>query len=83
MPVSTVNISFNTDFLTQLDQIANDEARTRSELIREAARMYIERKKEWQKIFETGSQIGKTLEITEDDIISEIKLHRKTKQKTK
>jgi len=83
MPVSTVNISFNTDFLAQLDQIANDEARTRSELIREAARMYIDRKKEWQKIYETGSQIGKTLEISEEDIMSEIKLHRKAKRKNK
>ena len=83
MPVSTVNISFNKDFLAQLDQIANDEARTRSELIREAARIYIERKKEWQKIFETGSQIGKTLEISQEDVMSEIKLNRKVKQKNK
>ena len=83
MPISTVNISFNKDFLAQLDQVANDEARTRSELIREATRMYIERKKEWQKIFETGKQIGKTLEITQDDVMHEIKLHRKTKQKAK
>ena len=83
MPVSTVNISFNTDFLAQLDQIANDEARSRSELIREATRMYIERKKEWQSIFETGNQIGKTLEISQDDIINETKLHRKAKNKIK
>ena len=77
MPVSTVNISFNTDFLAQLDQIARNEARTRSELIREATRMYIERKNEWEKIFEIGNQIGKTLEITEEDVINEIKSHRK------
>jgi len=83
MPVSTVNISFNTEFLAQLDKIARNEARTRSELIREATRMYIERKNEWQKIFETGSQIGKTLEIIQEDVINEIKSHRKTNQKTK
>jgi hypothetical protein len=40
MAVSTVNISFQTDLLKQIDNIAQNEARTRSELIREAARLY-------------------------------------------
>lgn len=44
MAVSTVNISFQEDLLKQIDSIARDEARTRSELIREAARIYIESK---------------------------------------
>jgi len=83
MPVSTVNISFNTEFLAQLDQIANAEARTRSELIREAARIYIERKKEWQKLFEIGNQIGKTLEISQENLMDEIKEHRRAKKKNK
>jgi len=44
MSVSTVNISFQEDFLLQIDKVANDESRTRSELIREAVRLYIDRK---------------------------------------
>jgi metal-responsive CopG/Arc/MetJ family transcriptional regulator len=79
MPVSTVNISFQSDFLVQIDQIANNEARTRSELIREAIRMYIERKKEWEKIFKTGKEIGSTLDISEGDVMNEIKEYRKAK----
>jgi len=79
MPVSTVNISFNNDFLVQLDQVANEEARTRSELIREAVRIYMDQKKEWNQIFETGKQIGKTLEISEKDVMNEIKKQRKSK----
>jgi metal-responsive CopG/Arc/MetJ family transcriptional regulator len=63
--------------LNQIDEIANDEARTRSELIREAVRMYIERKKEWQSIFAVGKKIGETLKITEDDVMEEIKEYRK------
>jgi metal-responsive CopG/Arc/MetJ family transcriptional regulator len=51
MAVSTVNISFQKTLLDQIDQTANDEARTRSELIRKAVKMYIERKQEWQGIF--------------------------------
>jgi len=83
MPVSTVNISFNNDFLALLDKVANDEARTRSELIREAVRIYIDRKKEWQKIFETGKQIGDTLDISQEDVVNEIREYRKTRQKIK
>jgi metal-responsive CopG/Arc/MetJ family transcriptional regulator len=79
MPVSTVNISFQRDLLVQIDQIATNEARTRSELIREAVRIYIERKKEWELLFKTGKKIGASLEISESDIMNEVKNHRKTK----
>ena len=79
MSVSTVNISFQNDFLLQIDQIANNEARTRSELIREAIRLYIERKKEWAKLFAIGEKIGSTLDISEDDVMNEIKEYRKAK----
>ena len=81
MAISTVNISFQKNLLTQIDQIANSEARTRSELIREAVRIYIERKKEWKVIFQTGAKIGSTLEIQENDVMKEIKKYRKAKQK--
>ena len=83
MPVSTVNISFQEDFLVQIDQVAYNESRTRSELIREAVRLYIDRKKEFEKIFQIGEQIGSTLKIPEEDVMKEIKEYRKTKQKAK
>ena len=83
MSVSTVNISFQNDLLAQIDRIANNEDRTRSELIRDAVRMYIERKKEWENVFKTGKEIGATLEISEDDVMSEIKEYRKAKANIK
>ena len=83
MPVSTVNISFQRDLLVQIDEIASNEARTRSELIREAVRIYIERKKEWEKIFKVGEEIGSRLDISEEDVMGEIKAYRKTKHKIK
>jgi metal-responsive CopG/Arc/MetJ family transcriptional regulator len=58
MAVSTVNISFQEDLLEQIDKIAQNEARTRSELIREAARIYIERKKRWESIFSYGESLS-------------------------
>ena len=80
MAVATVNISFNTDILRQIDEIAKSEARTRSELIREAARIYIERKKEWESIFAYGESIAAKYGITEEDINEEIKNYRKEKK---
>lgn len=40
----TVNISFEKALLKEIDKIAKREHRSRSELIREAARAYIEKK---------------------------------------
>ena len=73
MKTSTVNISFKTDLMKKIDQIAKEESRSRSELIREAARMYIERKNKWKKIFEYGKNQASLKEISENDIYSEIK----------
>jgi len=46
MSTNTVNISFKKELLELIDKIAREESRTRSELIREAARMYIEKQSE-------------------------------------
>ena len=81
MNVSTINIPLQNDILAQVDQIANDEARTRADLISDAVRIYVERKKEWQRVFKIGEKIGAGLEISEDDIMKEIKAYRKEKIK--
>ncbi len=79
MAVSTVNISFQEDLLQQIDKIAQNEARSRSELIREAARMYIEKKQRWQSIFSYGESIAPKLAVLEEDIMKEIKSARNKK----
>ena len=81
MNISTINIPLQNDILAQVDQIANDEARTRADLINDAVRIYVERKKEWQKILKIGEKIGAGLDISEDDIMKEIKVYRKEKTK--
>jgi len=37
-------------------------------------------KREFEKILDIGKQIGATLEISEEDVMDEIKKHRKAKQ---
>jgi CopG family transcriptional regulator / antitoxin EndoAI len=79
--MSTVNISFNSDLLKQIDQVAQEESRSRSELIREAARTYIERKRRWVQIFKIGNQTAKSRGLTQEDIADEIRSYRATRQK--
>ena len=81
MALSTVNISFRNDLLQQIDAVAKSEARSRSELIREAARLYIERKKKWESIFSYGESIYSKYNITEEDVNKEIKKYREEKKK--
>ena len=77
MNTNTVNISFQSDLLKKIDKVAKDESRTRSELIREAARMYIDKKNKWEEIFEFGDSIQKINNLSESDILNEIKSVRK------
>jgi CopG family transcriptional regulator / antitoxin EndoAI len=81
MGTSTVNISFKKDLLQKIDSIARQESRTRSELVREAARMYIERKQKWKSIFAYGQEQVSQADIDERVIDREIKAYRKTKRR--
>jgi len=79
MGTSTVNISFKQDLLARIDQVAKKESRSRSELIREAARMYIERGQRWDDIFAFGEQQVQARGLSETDVEEEIKAVRKQK----
>jgi len=80
MKTGTVNISFQEGLLRQIDQTAREESRSRSELIREAARMYIERKKRWKDIFVFGEKQSRRLRLNERDVESEIGTYRRSKR---
>jgi metal-responsive CopG/Arc/MetJ family transcriptional regulator len=81
MGTVTVNISFQDRLLANIDRIARSESRSRSELLREAARIYIERKERWNQIFDrTSMQSGKQA-LTEGDVLDEISQYRSEKRK--
>ncbi len=73
----TVNLSLQESLLRQLDEIAREESRSRSELMREAARIYIERKRQWKDIFALGDEVRRKRRITPKVIAREIEEHRK------
>jgi len=77
--MATVNVSFQDDLLNAIDNVAKEEARTRSELLREAARMYIERKRRWEEIFSYGRKQALDNNIKEEDVLNEIRAYRRKK----
>ena len=79
--MTKVNIYFHDDLLRAVDDIAKQETRTRSELLTEAAGMYIERKRRWEEIFSYGRKQVLGNNIREDDILNEIRTCRQTKTK--
>jgi metal-responsive CopG/Arc/MetJ family transcriptional regulator len=77
---STVNISFEDEFLARIDRQAQVESRNRSELIREAARMYLERREKWDQLFTLGSHLATVHKVAESDVQYEIVAVRKRKR---
>ena len=82
MKSSTVNISFNDELLSKIDEVAQQESRSRSELIREAARAYIERRSKWNQIFTFFEKQVRKAKIKEKDIEQEIANYRADKSKS-
>ncbi|MCF7817207.1 MAG: ribbon-helix-helix domain-containing protein [Kiritimatiellales bacterium] len=68
----TVNISFQDALLEQIDAEAKRESRSRSELLREAARMYIKRQQRLEAVFAMGDAVREKQGFTAKDIEAEI-----------
>lgn len=79
MSTTTVNIAFQKNLLREIDKVAREESRSRSELLREAARAYIRRKERWASVFAIGQRIADRKRLTPDDVSKEIKAHRRGK----
>ena len=83
MNTATVNISFQKNLLSEIDVVAKREHRTRSELLREAARAYIDRRRRWEGIFSYGESIASARNLSEDDLsleIAKVRAEKKSRQ---
>jgi len=74
MPTKTV--AFKEELLRDIDRVAREESRSRSELLRGAARAYINRKDRWNSIFNIGERLVERCGLTPEDVSSEIREHR-------
>jgi len=80
MDGQVINISLPTKLLKLADRVAQKEARTRSELFREAIRSYVLRMVQWDDVFAYGDKKAKQLKVKEQDIERLVSAYR-TKSK--
>ena len=81
MNTVTVNVSFQADLLADIDSEATREARSRSELLREAARLYVERQRRWDAVFSLGDQLVRKRKLTEADVRQEVAASRQERRR--
>ena len=72
MQTQTFNIALPSSLVARMDLVATNEYRNRSELIREAVRIYLEDKLEWEDIFEFGRVAGKKAGIKSEEDVNKI-----------
>ena len=77
----TVNISFQDSLLTEIDAEASREARSRSEVVREAARSYIRRQRQWDAVFTLGDALAGQQGLIKADVTEAITTVRSRKKK--
>jgi len=68
----TVNIALPKELVKKADLLAKKEYRNRSELIREALRVYMERKNAWNNIFTIGEKAAKQIGIKTEEEVNQI-----------
>lgn len=70
-----LNISLSEELYKSIENIAEEESRTKSDLVREAFRQYVSNKR-WAKIREWGDETAGRLRIRDEKDIEKI-LHEK------
>lgn len=72
MKTQSFNIILPKELVAKIDELAKKEYRNRSELIREAVRVYISDKSDWDEIFAYGKKIGKKMGINSEEDVNKI-----------
>ena len=72
----TVTISLRPELAVEVDRLAQQEGRTRSELLREAFRQYAERRRRWDQLFACGGERAAAGTLTEDIVVAAVKSRR-------
>ena len=58
------------ELVSMMDLVARREYKNRSELIKEAVRVYLEERKMWNEIFAEGEKQAKKIGITSEDEVN-------------
>jgi len=72
MQVQTINIALPKLLVKKIDEVAEKDFRNRSELIREALRVYLKELEEWDELFEYSGRKAKKLGIKSEEEVNKI-----------
>ncbi|HVD02749.1 MAG TPA: ribbon-helix-helix protein, CopG family [Candidatus Dormibacteraeota bacterium] len=75
----TLTISLPAELAAEVDRLARQEGRTRSELFREAFRQYAERRRRWDQIFAYGEARASAGHLTDEQLASAVKRRRRSR----
>ena len=76
MAVATINLTLDNEFLEKVDLIAKNESQTRTDLIYNSLKLYVNQKQKLQELYAYGESVSNKNNFTENDIIKEIKNYR-------
>lgn len=77
----TITFSLPPETAKQIEELMKEEGMTKSELLREALRRYIEDQK-WKRILKYGEKKAREMGIKEEDVERLIDEHREEARKT-
>lgn len=72
MQTQTFNIALPKVLVQKIDAVAANEYRNRSELIREAVRIYLNRQMAWEKLSVYGRKAGKRIGIRNEEDVNRL-----------
>jgi len=81
MSVAIVKVPFQADLLQQIDRFVDKKVCSRTDIILEATKMYIARKQNWQEIFSLGDSLALENNLSDADVMNEIKAYRRENKK--
>lgn len=72
-----MTISLPPELARRVDELADREGRSRSELFREAARQYLRRQERWEQIFAYGERAAARVGVEDDEQVAETVIARR------
>lgn len=72
MASQTFNIALPKALVKKVDEVAKKEYRNRSELIREALRVYLADRQDWGDLLSYGKKVGKKMGIKNEEDVNKI-----------
>jgi len=79
MKTSTTNLSIPAELLEKADREAKRESRSRSELMREALRLYLDRVGMWERIFDFADAQTRRTGLTPGDVEAAVREVRRSR----